>query len=54
MGAFSIQHWLVVLIIVMLLFGTKRLRNVGSDLGAALRGFRESVRSADEEGAPPR
>ena len=53
MGAFSIQHWVVVLIIVMLLFGTKRLRNVGSDLGAPLRGFRESVRSADEKSAAP-
>jgi len=52
MGAFSIWHWLVVLIIVMLVFGTKRLASLGSDLGAALRGFRESMRSADE-GAQP-
>jgi len=53
MGAFSIWHWLVVLIIVMLVFGTKRLASLGSDLGAALRGFRESMRLADDEGAQP-
>jgi TatA/E family protein of Tat protein translocase len=45
-------HRLVVLIIVMFLFRTKRLLNVGSDFGAALRGFRERGRSADEERLP--
>ena len=43
MGSLSIGHWIVVLIIVLLLFGTKRLRNVGSDLGAALKGFKQGM-----------
>ena len=41
MGSFSIWHWLVVLLIVLLVFGTKKLRNIGSDLGGAVRGFKE-------------
>ncbi|SOD41009.1 Sec-independent protein translocase subunit TatA [Nitrosovibrio sp. Nv4] len=49
MGSFSIWHWLVVLLIVVLVFGTKKLRNLGSDLGGAVKGFREGVKSADEE-----
>ncbi len=43
MGSFSIWHWLVVLIIVLLIFGTKKLRNIGSDLGGAIRNFKESM-----------
>jgi sec-independent protein translocase protein TatA len=43
MGSFSIWHWLVVLAIVIVIFGTKKLRNVGSDLGAAIRNFKESM-----------
>lgn len=38
MGSFSIWHWLVVLLIVILVFGTKKLRNIGHDLGSAIRG----------------
>ena len=49
MGSFSIWHWLIVLIIVVLVFGTKKLRNIGSDLGGAVKGFREGVKGADEE-----
>jgi sec-independent protein translocase protein TatA len=49
MGSFSIWHWLIVLLIVVLVFGTKKLRNLGSDLGGAVKGFREGVKSADEE-----
>ncbi|MDR2507460.1 MAG: Sec-independent protein translocase subunit TatA [Candidatus Accumulibacter sp.] len=48
MGASSIWHWLIVLIIVALVFGTKKLRNVGEDLGAAVRGFKEGMKSAEE------
>lgn len=50
MGSMSIWHWLIVLIIVMLLFGTKKIKNIGADLGAAIKGFKEGVRegSADE------
>lgn len=49
MGAWSWSHWLIVLIIVMLIFGTKKLRNIGSDLGGAVRGFKESMREGQEE-----
>ena len=48
MGSFSIWHWLIVLLIVVLVFGTKKLRNLGSDLGGAVKGFREGIKSADE------
>lgn len=48
MGAMSIWHWLIVLVIVMLVFGTKKLRNIGTDLGGAVRGFKEGVREGTE------
>jgi sec-independent protein translocase protein TatA len=44
MGSFSIWHWLIVLLVVILVFGTKKLRNIGSDLGGAVKGFKEGVR----------
>ena len=43
MGSFSIWHWLVVLLIVVLVFGTKKLKNLGSDLGAAIKGFKDGM-----------
>ena len=43
MGSFSIWHWLVVLVIVVLLFGTKRLGSIGEDLGKAIKGFRKGI-----------
>lgn len=46
---FSIPHLLVVLVIVILVFGTKRLKNVGSDLGNAIKGFREAIKEGSEE-----
>ncbi|BBL35296.1 Sec-independent protein translocase protein [Nitrosomonas stercoris] len=49
MGSFSIWHWLVVLAIVVLVFGTKKLRNLGSDLGVAVRGFKEGMKGAEAE-----
>lgn len=52
MGSFSIWHWLVVLAIVVLVFGTRKLRNLGSDLGGAVRGFKEGMKGAEEENAP--
>jgi sec-independent protein translocase protein TatA len=52
MGSFSIWHWLIVLLIVVLVFGTKKLRNLGSDLGGAVKGFKEGIKSADEEEIP--
>lgn len=48
MGTWSIGHWVVVLVVVMLLFGTKRLRNIGSDLGAALKGFKQGLNEGNE------
>ncbi|HUQ75309.1 MAG TPA: Sec-independent protein translocase subunit TatA [Burkholderiales bacterium] len=55
MGSFSIWHWLIVLVIVMLIFGTKKLRNIGADLGGAVRGFKDGMREGDKaaEGAGP-
>ncbi len=49
MGSFSIWHWLIVLIIVMLVFGTKKLRNIGSDLGGAVRGFKEGMKEGTSD-----
>ncbi|MCM5571822.1 Sec-independent protein translocase subunit TatA [Burkholderiaceae bacterium FT117] len=48
MGAMSIWHWLIVLVIIMLVFGTKKLRNIGSDLGGAVRGFKEGVKEGEK------
>ena len=50
MGSFSIWHWLIVLVIVMMIFGTKKLRNMGTDLGGAVRGFKEGMREGSAEG----
>ena len=44
MGSFSIWHWLIVLVIVMLVFGTKKLRNIGTDLGGAVKGFKDGMK----------
>ena len=49
MGSFSIWHWLIVLVIVMLIFGTKKLRNMGADLGGAVRGFKDGMRDSSAE-----
>jgi sec-independent protein translocase protein TatA len=48
MGGLSIWHWLIVLLVVVLIFGTKKLRNVGQDLGGAVKGFKEGMKSSDE------
>jgi sec-independent protein translocase protein TatA len=50
MGGLSLWHWLIVLVIVVLVFGTKRLKNVGQDLGEAVKGFKKGVH---EDGKPP-
>jgi len=55
MGSLSIWHWLIVLLIVMLVFGTKKLRNIGQDLGGAVKGFKEGMKEAEspaETGKP--
>jgi sec-independent protein translocase protein TatA len=55
MGSFSIWHWLIVLVIVLLVFGTKKLRNLGSDLGGAVKGFKDGIRdgAAPDTPVPP-
>ncbi|MBI5791250.1 MAG: Sec-independent protein translocase subunit TatA [Rhodocyclales bacterium] len=52
MGSFSIWHWLIVLVIVMLVFGTKKLRNMGSDLGGAVKGFKDGMKEASADKPP--
>jgi sec-independent protein translocase protein TatA len=52
MGSFSIWHWAIVLVIVMLIFGTKKLRNIGSDLGGAVKGFKEGMKDGQADAAP--
>jgi sec-independent protein translocase protein TatA len=56
MGSFSIWHWLVVLLIVVLVFGTKKLKNIGTDLGGAVKGFKDGVKDGGapaDAAAPP-
>ena len=48
MGGFSIWHWLIVLLVVVVIFGTKKLRNIGSDLGGAVKGFKDGMKSGGE------
>lgn len=52
MGTFSIWHWLIVLVIVALVFGTKKLRNMGEDLGSAVKGFKKGMADANEPVSP--
>ena len=56
MGSFSIWHWLIVLLVVVVIFGTKKLRNIGSDLGGAVKGFKDGMKSggdsAEADAAP--
>ena len=52
MGSLSIWHWLIVLLVVVLIFGTKKLRNIGEDLGGAVRGFKEGMKSEEEKQKP--
>ena len=51
MGGLSIWHWIIVLVVVLLVFGTKRLRNAGKDLGEAVKGFKDGMRDADDKPA---
>ncbi len=53
MGSLSIWHWLIVLLIAVVIFGTKRLGSIGSDLGSAVKGFRKAMSEADQD-EPPR
>ena len=49
MGSFSIWHWLIVLVVVILIFGTKKLANLGKDLGSAVKGFKDGMKSEDDK-----
>lgn len=49
MGSMSIWHWLILLVVVMLVFGTKKLGNIGSDLGKAVKGFKDGVKGEEEK-----
>jgi len=48
MGGMSIWHWIILLVIVLLVFGTKKLRNIGADLGGAVKGFKDGMKGEDE------
>jgi sec-independent protein translocase protein TatA len=48
MGSLSIWHWLIVLLVIVLIFGTKNLRSIGSDLGGAVKGFKDAMRPDDD------
>jgi sec-independent protein translocase protein TatA len=50
MGSLSIWHWLIVLGIVILVFGTRKLRGAGGDLGAAVKNFKEAMREGEDKG----
>ena len=52
MGSFSIWHWLIVLLIIVLIFGTKKLKNIGSDLGGAVKGFKDGMKDGSTPEAP--
>ena len=52
MGSFSVWHWLIVLLIVVLIFGTKKLKNIGSDLGGAVKGFKDGMKEGGSSDAP--
>ena len=52
MGSMSIWHWLIVLVVVMLVFGTKKIGNIGSDLGKAVKGFKDGMKEEDKPAAP--
>jgi sec-independent protein translocase protein TatA len=53
MGSFSIWHWLIVLLVVVMIFGTKKLRNMGSDLGGAVKGFKDGMKDGSAPETPP-
>lgn len=51
MGSLSIWHWLIVLVVVILVFGTKKLKNLGSDLGGAVKGFKDGMKEGGQPAA---
>ncbi len=53
MGFGSVTHWIILLVIVLLIFGTKKLRNIGSDLGGAVKGFKDGMKGEGEADKKP-
>jgi len=53
MGSFSIWHWLIVLLVIVLVFGTSKLKNIGKDLGGAIKGFKEGMADGNAEASKP-
>jgi sec-independent protein translocase protein TatA len=53
MGSFSIWHWLIVLVVVMLVFGTKKIGNMGADIGKAVKGFKDGIKGDEDKPAAP-
>ena len=49
MGGLSITHWLILLVVVVIVFGTSKLKNAGKDLGSAVKGFKEAVKEDDKD-----
>ena len=52
MGSMSIWHWVIVLVVVMLIFGTKKISNIGGDLGKAVKGFKDGVKGEEDKANP--
>ena len=52
MGSLSIWHWLILLLVVVLVFGTKKLRNIGTDVGGAVKGFKEAMKAENDKSQP--
>ena len=53
MGGFSIWHWIILLVVVLLVCGTKKLPNIGADIGKAFKGFKEGIKAEEEKSAAP-
>jgi sec-independent protein translocase protein TatA len=53
MGSLSIWHWVIVLLVVVLIFGTKKLKNIGADLGGAVKGFKDGMKDGKDAAVPP-
>ena len=49
MGSFSIWHWLIVLLVIILIFGTAKLKNIGKDMGGAIKGFKEGMKDGTDD-----
>jgi sec-independent protein translocase protein TatA len=53
MGSMSVWHWLIVLVVILLVFGTKKLGNMGSDIGKAVKGFKDGIKGDEEKPGQP-